>query len=408
MLTALLFLLILSVLVLIHELGHFLVAKKLGIKVEEFGFGFPPKAFSIKKGETEYSINWLPIGGFVKLYGEDEAGAGRLRLPVSSSKYKVSGKKKKILNTQYSIPNTDVRRAFYARSAPQKLAVVVAGVIMNAVLAAVIFYVFLFISNFKTEIPLLGDYTFLGVIQTNKTELVVSSVSKNSPAQKAGLAPLSKIKKINEIQVTDLKQFVAIVNKNKGKEITIVFEDIKTQKETREALVPRVNPPKGEGAMGIGFFGAITAVLDYKTPGQKLLSGIVHPINLMGYNFQILKRLIAVSLQRKTVAPVSEGVAGPVGIYSLVGTIVQIPDVKERILGVLNLAGVLSMSLAVFNILPIPALDGGRLFFIAIEGITGKKVNQRIEGFIHQIGMIVLLTLILLITFKDVSKLFRP
>ena len=99
-LTILVFLIILSVLVLIHEAGHFFVAKKFGIKVEEFGFGFPPRALSFKKGETIYSINWLPIGGFVKLYGEDEAGGGKTSLSVSSSKYKVSSiKRDKILNT---------------------------------------------------------------------------------------------------------------------------------------------------------------------------------------------------------------------------------------------------------------------------------------------------------------------
>jgi len=128
MITLLIFLLILSVLVLIHELGHFIVAKKLGIKVEEFGFGFPPKLFSIKRGETLYSVNALPIGGFVKLYGEDEAGGGRLKIPNSKSQ----------------IPNgkEELKRAFYARSTGQRAEVVVAGVVMNVFLAAALFYIF--------------------------------------------------------------------------------------------------------------------------------------------------------------------------------------------------------------------------------------------------------------------------
>src|SRR5664280_1983127 len=120
--TVIIFLLILSLLVLIHELGHFVVAKLLNIKVEEFGFGFPPRAFGIKRGETLYSINWLPIGGFVKLYGEDEAGAGKPSFKVKSSKLKVK----------------DEGRAFYARPIWQRALVVVAGVFMNFVLAVAI------------------------------------------------------------------------------------------------------------------------------------------------------------------------------------------------------------------------------------------------------------------------------
>jgi len=119
------FVILLSILVLIHEFGHFIVAKKLGIKVEEFGFGFPPRALSIKRGETLYSINWLPIGGFVKLYGEDEAGAGRINIKSKSI-------------------TSDLHRAYFARPAWQRAAVVVMGVIMNLILAIGIFYLFLF------------------------------------------------------------------------------------------------------------------------------------------------------------------------------------------------------------------------------------------------------------------------
>src|SRR3990172_5705628 len=142
--TILVFLLLLSVLVLIHEAGHFFVAKKFGILVEEFGFGFPPRMFSFKKGETMYSINWLPIGGFVKLYGEDEAGGGSV----------------KIRNPKSEIRKQDIKRAFFARSVGQRAAVVVAGVVMNTLLAIIIFYVYMGVSGFRTELPLLKDHTF--------------------------------------------------------------------------------------------------------------------------------------------------------------------------------------------------------------------------------------------------------
>ncbi len=388
LLTLLIFLLILSILVLIHEAGHYFVAKKFGIKVEEFGFGLPPRVLGIKRGETVYSINWLPIGGFVKLYGEDEAGAGRVK-------------------TKKQEPITkDLNRAFFARSVGQRAAVVVAGVVMNAILASIIFYLYLVISNFKVELPLLGDHKFFLVNQKNISDVVISNIAKNSPAEKVGIQPFSRIISINGQEIETGKEFVQMVSEYKGKQITIVWEDLKTNKNHTAILVPRVSPPKNEGAVGVSFFPLSTAVLTYETPVQKALSGVSHPLNLMSYNFDIMGRLIAVSFKEKTTGPISQGVSGPVGIYSLVGNIVQIPDLKERILQILNLAGVLSISLAFFNILPIPALDGGRLFFILIEGTFGKKVSPKVEEYAHTIGMAVLLTLILLITFKDITQIF--
>ncbi len=383
--TILVFLLLLSILVLIHEFGHFWVAKKLGIKVEEFGFGFPPRAFSFKRGETVYSINWLPIGGFVKLYGEDEVGGGKISL---------EDPRKKI---------TDISRAFFARPVKQRAAVVLAGVIMNAILAAVIFYIFLGMSNFKTEIPLLGNHKFFGVHQSTSSDIFVNGVSKNSPAEKARITIGSKIVSINGQKIHDVKQFVAIINQHRGEKVTITWRDVETNKESTAVVVPRVSPPKNDGALGVSFFPISIAVLEYKTPAEKLFSGIVHPINLMLYNFDILGKLIKISIQERTADPISRGAAGPIGIGFLVGSKINIPDVRERVMELLNLAGLLSISLAFFNVLPIPALDGGRLFFILIEGVTGHKVNPKIESYIHAAGMAVLLTLILLITINDIN-----
>lgn len=391
-LTLLTFLIILSVLVLIHELGHFLVARWFNIKVEEFGFGLPPKAFSIKRGETEYSMNWLPIGGFVKLYGEDEAGSGRVKIKDEGLKMKDE--------------KEDIHRAFYSRPVWQRASVVVAGVVMNTILAISIFYLFLAISGFKTEIPLISDHKFFGVNQTNITQVLISNVAKNSPADKIGIKELSVIVSINGIDVKNTSDIVKVINKNRGKSIEVVWKDVQTNQAQKAVVVPRVNPPKNEGALGIGFFPIKKAVLSYEKPEQKVFSGVIHPINLLVYNFDVLGQLVSISLKEKTVEPVSQGVAGPVGIYSLVGSIVQIPDVKERVLQVLNLAGILSISLAFFNVLPIPALDGGRLFFILIEGITRKKVNPKYEGYAHAIGMAVLLTLIALVTLQDITRLF--
>lgn len=383
LITILVFLLLLSVLVIIHEAGHFFAARKFGIRVEEFGFGFPPRMFSFKRGETVYSINWLPIGGFVKLYGEDEAGGGK-----------------------FKVQSADRHRAFFAKSAWQRAVVIVAGVVMNAILAAVIFYAFLGISGFKTDLPLLSDYKFFGVNQTNITEIVISSIAKNSPAEKQGLKSMIKVVLVNGRKIANSKNFIDIVNQNRGQEIEITWTNLRTQDIHKTKVIPRLNPPKNEGALGVGLFSISTAVLNYETPVQKAFSGIVHPVNLMGYNLDVMAKLIKVSIQKKTTEPLSQGISGPVGIASITGSILEIQNLKEKILGLLNLAGILSISLAFFNILPIPALDGGRLFFILIGSITGKKINQRFESITHTIGMVILLALMAFITFKDIGKFF--
>ncbi len=386
MLTALVFLLILSILVLIHEAGHFFVAKKFGIKVEEFGYGLPPRLWGKKIGETIYSINWLPIGGFVKLYGEDEAGSGSVKKPSSK------------------LPKKDLDRAFFTRPVGQRAAVVVAGVVMNLVLGVLIYYIFMGLSGFKTELPLIGEHKFFGVNQEVREDIFVTDVADNSPAEKAGIPQYAHITEFNDQPVGNVDEFIKNVKTSQGREVSLSFIDPETRKTETLKVTPRENAPENQGSLGVGLTSMQTALLSYDTPVQKVFSGIIHPANLMVYNVDLMAQLIGTSIRNKTAEPLGQGVAGPIGIYSVVGSIVDIPDAKERVLQLLNLAGLLSLSLAVFNILPIPALDGGRLFFILIEGVTGKKINPQHEALAHTIGMIVLLGLIVIITFKDVFQ----
>jgi len=255
-------------------------------------------------------------------------------------------------------------------------------------------------------LPLLSDYKFFGVNQTNVQEVIISSIAKNSPAEKQGLKVPTKVIAVNGQKIKDSKGFIDIVGLNKGKEIEITWSTLQTNEIHKTKVTPRISPPPREGALGVGLFSISTAVLNYETPVQRIFSGIVHPINLMGYNLNVIGNLVKVSWEKKTTKPLSEGISGPVGIASITGGILEIQNLKEKILGLLNLAGILSISLAFFNVLPIPALDGGRLFFILIEVFTGKKVNPRVESITHTIGMIALLMLMVLITFKDVVKLF--
>ncbi len=385
------FLGILSVLVLIHELGHYLVAKRLGIKVEEFGFGFPPRVWGVKRGETIFSINLFPIGGFVKLFGEDAAGGGKVQ--VKSEKLKVQSE-------------GDVKRAFYVRPPGQRALVAVAGVVMNFLLAAIIFYVFLGISNFKTELPKLTDYNFFLTHSEVRTDVIIGEVVADSPAASAGIIAPSAVTEVNGSPIGDVEDFISEVDNRSGHEVAITLRNLATSKEYTVEVTPRVDPPEGQGALGVALYPLQSYVLSFPTPILKLLSGVTYPLNLMAYNIEVIAHLVSQSFEQKSVAPVGEGVSGPVGIFAVVNEVVKIPDIQSRFMQILNLAGLLSISLAFFNILPIPALDGGRLLFIGFEKVFGRPIGSKYESYAHAVGMIVLLGLLVVITIRDIGRFF--
>lgn len=368
-LTILVFLLILSVLVLIHEAGHFFVAKKLGIKVEEFGFGLPPRAFGKKIGETMYSLNWLPIGGFVKLYGEDEAGKGSIRMSQVAHR-----------NDERKAKSEDLIRAFFARPPWQKAIVVGAGVLMNFILAvAIISYLF----------------GFAGVgVPGNK--VIVTQIVKNSPADTAGIKVNEVIESINGIKVTSPTQLVSLTKEHLGEKIKVDIRNEKSGARTLE-IIPRKTYPKTEGPMGI----AIAQNIEIKKyPWYQ--APILGTKEALKDSWLIVSGLAMIVYQLVTLGTVPQGVAGPVGIAQLTGQFVQVGP-----LAVLSFVALLSLNLAILNVLPIPALDGGRLFFILIEATTGRKVNQKFETWAHTVGMAILLALIALITLHDLIRLLQ-
>lgn len=370
------FLLMLSVLVLIHEFGHFITAKKFGIKVEEFGFGFPPRVFGKKIGETLYSINLLPIGGFVKLYGEDAAGGGKASLLVSRSQYRVSSKKNK-LDTEYSIQNTDLKRAFFARPIWQRAAVVLAGVFMNFVLAIVII-------SYLFSVP--------GVAVPKGYAEVVAPLP-GSPAEQAQIKKGDKIVSFEgkEIKtIIELREKLA-VNKDKPGKLIITRDG----KEKTLTIAPEKVVEKGKAVYLIGVQLNDFEVKKYPWY-QSPFYGTVEAVK---FSWMILSGLGGILSNLILKGQVPSDVAGPVGVAEITGE-----AVKQGLVPVLWLAAVLSLNLGVVNVLPIPALDGGRLFFIGIELVTRRKVNPKYEAMAHAIGLAVLLMLILLITFLDVAR----
>ncbi|MDO8570786.1 MAG: RIP metalloprotease RseP [Candidatus Daviesbacteria bacterium] len=382
-LTIIIFIITLLFLVVSHEFGHFIVAKKFGIKVLEFGFGLPPKIFGKKWGETLVTLNWLPIGGFVKLLGEDETDKQSLR----------PNGLKKVLNDP---------RSFATKPVGQRIAVVVAGVIVNFILAVLIFWIVLASSGFSQQIPLLSPYKFFGVEQKNEIVVIIGNVSPNSPAEMAGIKNGDRILTINNISLNEASQLIEMTKKLAGEKISLTLSNEQNQQRKVE-ITPRANPPKGEGPLGVSLGAYEIANLSYVTFPQKLFSGITHTYNLASYSFVVLGKFIGTAISTQSLAPVSNTVAGPVGITNMANAILS---VESPLVPYLNFVALLSLNLAVINILPFPALDGGRLFFLITEAVTRKKVKPEIERWIHTIGMIILLALIVLVTFSDIKKFF--
>jgi regulator of sigma E protease len=374
-LTIIVFILTLGILVISHELGHFLAAKKFGIKVLEFGFGIPPRVWGKKIGETVWSLNWLPIGGFVRLLGEDDVD-------------------KEVLED---------KRSFAYQPAWQRIIVVVAGVCMNLLLAVILFSIVLAAQGYKEQLPLLKPYQFWGVNQQNSAQIIIADVASDSPAAIAGLQKGDKVVAFNGQPLNLSQDFINLTKQHAGAPITVTVTDLQDQNRHDVTMTPRQNPPAGQGALGVALSSLDIAYLSYPTLPQKVFGGVIHSVNIAGYSLSILGDLFAKAFEEKSTEPVEQTLSGPIGITNIANAVLQIDN---PLIPYLDFMGVLSLNLAVFNILPFPALDGGRLFFLVIEAVTRKKVSPRIEKNVHAIGMAVLLTLMVLITFSDLRKIF--
>ena len=371
----LVFIITILILVLIHEWGHYIVAKKSNIKVLEFAFGLPPRIWGKKIGETIFSINWLPFGGFVKLLGEDETDA-------------------EVLND---------KRSFAKAPITKRIGIVVAGVVMNLLLAWVLYYIVLGAQGFKTQVPLLTDHHFVGVRQTNEKVVLIGNVATDSPALVAGIKSGDRVLSVNNQPINSTEELSTIIKQHAGKQVNITLSDpIKTETPHSVEVTPRENPPQGQGPLGVSLGQVDIAVLDYATPAQKIFAGPIHSWNLAAYSWEVLSNTVAASFAKRDFGPVSQNVAGPVGITNLVK---QILDIKNPLLPYLDFMAALSLNLAIVNILPFPGLDGGRFSFLLFEAITRKKPNATFEKYYHGIGLAILLALMLALTVSDVRKL---
>ena len=362
-LTVIVFILILGLLIFVHELGHFVLAKRAGIKVEEFGFGFPPRILSIKKGETIYSLNLLPLGGFVKIYGEDGETS--------------------------CLDKNDKERAFYSKPIRTRAGILVAGVTMNLVLAA-----FLLGLGYWIGLPAVVDDQ---EDDLTTTRVQITQVAFDSPAQKAGIEMGDIIKEFRisnfEFLITNVSQVQEFINIHKGEEIILVIQ--RGDEVLEKTLMPRVSPPANEGPLGIAL--ARTAIISYPWY-RALIMGIISTVNLTWF---IIVALGGLLWQLLLTGRLAVEIVGPVGIFNLTGQAAQLGFTY-----ILQLTALISINLAIINILPFPALDGGRLLFLAIEKIKGSPVSQKVEKIAHMAGFVILILLMIMVTWRDIARIF--
>jgi len=380
LLTLVAFILILGLLVLVHELGHFLSAKIFGVKVEEFGFGLPPRLIGVYKTETGkrkiiwskkisasektdalprtiYSLNFIPVGGFVKIKGENGEGKNE----SDSLGYK------KIW---------------------QRMMIMGAGVFLNVALCTL-----LLAAGFMFGIPSLLDDSALQNAKSVKDEKIqIISVNKNSPAEEVGLKIGDEILSINELPVKSVEFLQNFTNDNNGR-----LMDLKILRNN-ESIIYRITPeilPTSNGRAVFGMGLAKTGIISYPW-----YNALWQGIKTTGYLFLAMVSALVDLLKNIIMrGQVTAELAGPVGIAVLTGQVVNMGFSY-----VLQFAALLSLNLALINVLPLPALDGGRLLFLIIERIRHKEMNQKIEALVHNIGFALLMILIALVTYHDITR----
>ena len=375
-LTILAFIIILGVLVLFHELGHFFSARFFGIKAEEFGFGLPPRLIGIYKTEsgkrtiifgkkfksadaphTIYSLNLIPVGGFVKIKGENG-------------------------------DNKNESDSFGSKKIWQRIIVMISGVSLNAILC-----VLLLALGFMFGIPSILDESALKdakSIQNEKIQII--SINKNSPAERAGLIQGDEILTINELPVKSVEFLQKFTNDNNGRILDLGIA--RNNQPMIYKIAPEILPTSaGRAVLGVGL--AKTGIVSYPW-----YTALWQGVKTTGYLFlAMINALIDLMKNIITKGQITAELAGPIGIAVLTGQVVNLGFSY-----VLQFAALLSLNLALINILPLPALDGGRLLFLIIEKIRRKEMNQKIEALIHNLGFALLMILIALITYHDLAR----
>ncbi|HUC89065.1 MAG TPA: RIP metalloprotease RseP [Candidatus Paceibacterota bacterium] len=370
--SVIIFLIILLVLVVSHEFGHFIVAKKSGIRVDEFSFGFPPKLFGIKRGETTYKFNALPFGGYVKIYGQ-----GSDDFPGQ--------------NSEKVTTESDQARSFMHKPRYIQAMVLLAGVVMNFLVAWLLLSI-----GFMSGLPTSSGATPTGSILANES-LTIISLASGSPAEKAGLKIGDKIillesgKDMTETPSAESVQY--FVKRHGGENINISVVRAKELKQFN--VIPEINKTSNTPMIGI----SMDVIGTLKLPIHKAVwEGLKLSSDIFIGTIKGFYTLIHDGL---TGHGNLSAISGPVGIVGVVGD-----AAKFGFIYLLSFTALISINLAVINLIPFPALDGGRLLFLLIEKIKGSRIKPEIANLANMIGFGLLMLLMAVITFHDIVKLF--
>jgi len=363
------FIIILLVLILVHEFGHFIIAKKSGIRVDEFGIGFPPKAktLAVKNG-TEYTLNWLPFGGFVRIFGETP--------------------------TPESISGPESANSFVNKPKYIQASVLVGGVLFNMLLAWFLLSMMFMVG---TDIALTDEERGYA----ENIRLVVSSVLTESPAGEIGLIAGDTIVSMESDGdiLADLTPEDAVMFISMHSEDLITISVDRMEGATSYEITPQKNviaEDKERAVLGISM-GSV-GFLQYSNPFVAIKEGGKFTYDLTRL---VGKGISSLFLSIFTFDADFSGVAGPIGIVSVVGEATEV-----GFSSLLFITAVISINLAIINILPIPALDGGRLFFLVIEAVKGSPIRPEVANNIHAIFFALLILLILVVSYFDIARLF--
>ncbi len=359
----LIFFLVLFVLILVHEWGHFITAKKTGMRVDEFGIGFPPKLFGIKKGETEYTFNALPIGGFVRIFGEN------LERVDSNEK--------------------DSNRAFSSRPLWAQAVVLVAGVTMNVIFAWLLFFV-----TFLVGVPTSVDESVAGA----EAVLYINGVLPEGPLD--GLVqPGSEVIKITanntEISVLNPTTFSEFIQLNSDSDIDLYLRY--GEDESKITVRPELGLiPNNSEKAAVGVSLSMVETKQYSIWESVVSASVTTYEGLIN----ITTGLVTLIVKSISGSADFSQVAGPIGIVGMVGDAASF-----GLTSLMMFTAMISLNLAVINLLPIPALDGGRLVFVIIESITKKPINPIWMGRVNMIGFALLMLLMVAVTWNDIIRL---
>lgn len=352
------FLAVIGVLILVHEFGHFIVAKLTGVKVLEFALGFPPKILKFRRGETQYSIGAVIFGGFVRMYGEDRK------------------------------MTKDVDRSFSNKPTRIRALIIVAGVLMNLLLGVILFSTI---------------YSFTGIPQlVNTGHVRVIDVSRNTPAFNAGIESGDIVVAVDAQKISTIDEFKSYVDQKKGQEVKLEIEKKDSGKKVVK-VTPRENPPANEGPLGVAIVDKEATFYFAPLWQRPILGGWYGIKEAISWGEQTILGTISLFSGIATQGKVPEGAAGPVGIYSITKT------VCSDLFSCFRFMGVISINLAILNVLPIPPFDGGKLFFVGLEAALRARaaaVRAKIEQAATLAGIAFILWLLISITIQDVGRIW--